>query len=375
MTRLLPGDTATESDRPRGTRRVLRYPDLAATVYPYFVPPGLADELPDLYGTVFTTLDWFLTWDGRLPTGACVLDDPRHVVLFYRDGATIEVLNKVFEMAPADAARLCRALFRALPLALRVHLDVMFPPYELGLPRRRLLNHDYLMLDMPESAEAYDASLSKSTRRKIRQGTKRLHRDFSELSTDVVVPGQDASPLVRQLAAWKIENFGRHGRTTYWETENGRVERTAGLVARCGEARVTSIAGRAVALALVCRAGGGVLVLEVGFDPAYRYYDLGFLAFYWALRDAVASGARSVNLHIGTPDFKERLGARRVPVTTVSVFRSPLVRPLYAAEGARLLWDRRGVYLWGVRFLARWLARRVWRTPRSSTNDRTSPTD
>ena len=113
---------------------MLRYPDLGATVYPYCVPPGLADELPDLYGSVFATWDAFLVWDGRLPTGACVLDEPRHVVLFRGADHTVEVLDHGCAIAPADVARLCRALFRALPLVLRVHVEITFAPWELRLP-------------------------------------------------------------------------------------------------------------------------------------------------------------------------------------------------------------------------------------------------
>ena len=343
----------------RGTRRVLRYPDLRATVYPYRVPPGLAAELPGLYDSAFATLDWFLAWDRRLPTGACVLDDPRHVVFFCVDGATIEVLNKVFEMAPADAARLCRALFRALSPALRVHLEVMFPPYELELPHRRLLNHDYLMIDLPDTVSAYDASLGKSTRHTIHKHANRLRRECPDLRTEVVVPGPRAEQLVKQIADWKIARFSRLGRTTYWETEPGRAARTAALVARCGYAHVTSIAGRPAAIVLACRAGDGVFFSELAFDPAYERYGLGLLAYYWAICDAVARGTRRGNLHLGTSGYKVRLGARRVPVFTLSVFRSRLARACYAGEAARLLWSRRAVYLWGARYTGRWAARQA----------------
>jgi hypothetical protein len=340
---------------------VLRYPDLGATVYPYRVPRELAEELPALYGSVLSTLDWFLAWDRRPPTGACVLDDPRHVVLFCVKGATIEVLNKVFEMAPSDAARLCRALFRALPLALRISLDVMFPPYELGLSHRRLLNLDYLMLDLPDNVMAYDESLSRGTRHWVRRGTNRLRRDHPGMSTEVVMTRQGAEHLVRQVADWKVARFRQRERAAYWETEDDRVARTAALVARCGQAHVTTIDGQMAAIVLVCRAGDGVFFTEVGFDAAYERYQLGFLAVYWSVRDAVAQGARRGNLHVGTPGFKMRLGARRVPVVTLSVFRSPIWRPVFAGEAARLLWSRRATYVWVARFAARWAAKSVRR--------------
>jgi hypothetical protein len=358
-TRALPATIGALPTPYSGTRRVLRYPDLGATVHPYRVPPGLADELPDLYGSVFATLDWFLALDRRVPTGACVLDDPRHVVLFWVDGGTIEVLNKVFDIAPSDVERLCRALFRALPLARRIRIETMFPPQQLGLSCRSLLRADHLVIELPHDVPSYVASLGKSTRRTIRGYSNRIRRDFPDLSTDVIKPGAAAAELVGQLIAWKTQRFARHGRTTYWQTEAGRTERYVALAARCCEAHVTSICGRRVAIHLVCRTGDNVVALEGAFDPAYERYRLGFLSMYWVVADAIERGARSLNAFTGTADVKKLLGARPVPAYRLSVFRSPLLRLLYAREAARLAWGRRRIYYWRVRHAAAALARRA----------------
>jgi hypothetical protein len=47
--------------------------------------------------------------------------------VFDRHGDTLDVLNKTFRIAPADASRACRALFRAFPEVRRIHLEVMTP--------------------------------------------------------------------------------------------------------------------------------------------------------------------------------------------------------------------------------------------------------
>src|SRR5450830_1381511 len=75
------------------------FTDLGAVVYPACVPGGLADELPGLYGSLFATEPWFRLFDRVSATGACVLESPRHVLFFWRDGDSIEVLNKAFPMA------------------------------------------------------------------------------------------------------------------------------------------------------------------------------------------------------------------------------------------------------------------------------------
>ncbi len=343
-------EIAVPPERRVGTERVLRYPDLGATIFPYRVPDGLVDELPELYGTVFSSMDWFLASDLVLPTGACVLDGPRHVVLFRPcDGGTIEVLNKVFAIASPDAARLCRALFRAFPLVGRVKVEVMFPPHELGLAHRRLLKADHYVIDLPHTVAAYHASLGRSTRRTIRGYTNHLRRDCPDVSTQVVAVGGRAAELVEQVVAWKIERFRRAGRTTYWETERGRLDQYRRLAARCCEAHVTTIAGRPAAIHLVAVTGWGAVAFEGAFDPAYERQRLGFLSSYWVVCDMVGRGLRRLNAFTGSPQVKVLLGARPEPAWRLSVYRSPLVRALSVRDAVGLAWRRRRDLYWRAR--------------------------
>ena len=146
----------------------LSYADLGAQVWLGKPPAGLLEELPDLYGSVFSTELWFRIFDGVAAGGACLLEGPRHVLAFWVDGDTAEVLNKAFPMSPRDAERACRALFQALPAVQRIHLEVTFPPADLRLPQRVLYAADDMVVDLPASADEYYASLGKRTRKNVR---------------------------------------------------------------------------------------------------------------------------------------------------------------------------------------------------------------
>src|SRR5664280_2211620 len=76
----------------------IEYPDLGAKVFPSHVPEGVLAELPTLYSSLLSTEAWFELQDKVQATGACVLERPRHVLLFHRDGDTLEILNKEFEI-------------------------------------------------------------------------------------------------------------------------------------------------------------------------------------------------------------------------------------------------------------------------------------
>ncbi len=257
-TQVSPASPAGTAGRPIS----LRLDDLGATVYPECVPEGLADELPILYSSLFSTLDWFLAYDRKRPTGACVLDEPRHVILFHRDGHILEVLNKSFACAPEDARRICRALFQVMPDVYLIHFSVMFPPQDLGLPWRLLERFDHMVIDLPDSVDEYYASLGKRTRKNVRWYQNRLERAHPDVHVEVVKPGERSRELLDQLIAWKTQRFRRTGRVTYWETNATLADRVADLIRRCGEVRMTLVEDEPAALDVCFRTGDTAVIVE-----------------------------------------------------------------------------------------------------------------
>ena len=90
----------------------ITYRDIDATVYPDAVPDGLVDELPDLYSSLFSSVDWWLTQDKVEPGGACLLEGPRHVLLFHIVDDTVEILNKTFAIDPASLVLVIAVVIR-----------------------------------------------------------------------------------------------------------------------------------------------------------------------------------------------------------------------------------------------------------------------
>jgi hypothetical protein len=343
-------------DPHRGGGGSFVYPDLGATVYPTAVPAGLAEELPGLYGSLFATTAWFSTFDEIEATGACVLDFPRHVLLFTPRGDTIEILNKAFPMAALDARRACKALFRAFPRARRIHLEVLFFPRELRLPRRVLVSADDMVVALPDGADGYTASLGKRTRKNLRNyenGLRLLHPDTT---TTIVPPGPESRALVEQFLAWHLERSGRLKIASVYVTKPEQRGQLALLAAKAGESQVTAIAGHAAAIEFIFFVGASATVYAGAFDPAYEDQHLGLLSTYWAVREAAARGARDCHLLWGTSYYKCRLGAVPVRATRLSVFRSQSARLFSPKESAEVLvghLKRHREYYWRSRHTAR----------------------
>ena len=306
--------------------RSLHYPDLGATVHVGAVPDGLAEELPALYESLFSTLDWFLTQDHRVPNGACVLDEPRHVILFSRSRATVEVLNKAFRCEPADVNRICAALFRAFPAVLCIRLDAMFPPQELAFPCLVRERTDFMVIELPATVDAYYHSLSKNTRKNVRRRQNQLERDFPNLATEMLWPGERSQELVDRLIDWKVERFRRKGLLTHWEVDPASRLSAGALLRRCGQAMVTSVDGEAMGIQLTFRVGDTAYAYQNAIDARFEAYSLGFLTFYRLACRAIESGATRLNAFESYESSKTPLGAHPVPTTSLSVFRSRLGR-------------------------------------------------
>jgi len=343
----------------------MRYPDLGAEVRLGSVPPQLPDELPALYGSLFCTASWFRIFDEAVPTGACVLSCPRHVLLFAEVGDTIEILNKAFLMAPVDAARACRALFRALPRARRIHLEVMFPPADLHAPKRVLYSAEDMVVELPGTAEAYYASLGKKTRKNVRNFENRLRRVHPDLTVEIVEVGERAGELVDQFLVWHLARARQRGFVSGYVSKPKQAAQTTELVRGGAEAQLTTIGGRLAAIEFLVFVGPDASIYAGSFDAAYSDLDLGFLSTYWAVRETARRGARRCHLLWGTDYYKSLLGARPETATRLSVFRSQGARLHSLDEAREVAWRdlrRRGQRdYWRARHAAGRLIRRYRR--------------
>jgi CelD/BcsL family acetyltransferase involved in cellulose biosynthesis len=343
--------------RPATGDAKLEFADLAVTIYQGSIPEGLADDLERLYGSLFSTIDWFETHDDARPDGACVLERPSHVLMFRRDGDTVEVLNKTFEIAPRDAWRACAALFRAFPGARRIHVEVMCPPQELRVPMRVLYTTDHMIIDLPGSTDEYYQSLGRSTRRNLRSARNRLRREHPDAETRVLRPGEGAVELLDEFLRWKRDRFRDKGRTTYWDDDPRLEKRFLELLRRRGEAHVLEIAGRRAAINFVFPVGDTICAQESSFDPGYTRLDLGLLSQYETVLNAIEQGARRMNLLWGSEAHKQHFGAVAHRATALSVFRSQAARLWSLDEamdvGRRRLRKASEAYYWKSRRASR----------------------
>jgi CelD/BcsL family acetyltransferase involved in cellulose biosynthesis len=263
-------------------------------------------------------------------------------------------------IAPEDVRRAVRALLRAFPSTTRIHLEVLFPPHELGLPARTISSADDMVIALPSDLDGYLASLGTSTRRNLRTYENRLRRAFPDVSTEIIEVGDRATELFDVYLAWKRPRLAAQGKSVYFDVLPDRKRRFVELLRRRGEGHITSVQGRTVAVLFTFPVGPGCSLAQYAYDPDLDYYHLGLLTQYWTIADAIARGMRQVSMLPGTSYYKERLGAAPERGTHLSVFPSQFARLHSAGEawevGRRRLRQRSSTAHWGARHRVRELA-------------------
>jgi hypothetical protein len=341
------GPGATAADR-------LSYVDLGATVHRdgnlADVPADVLAELPSLYGSPFSTAEYFAIYDRPRRVSVCELREPRHVVVFAPHGATADVLNKVAAIEPAAFERVVAAIFRAHPELRRIRAEIKFPPHELTRPLRQTYRSDDQVIELPADPSAWESRLGASTRKHLHRYRNGLRRKYPAFRLDTLEGGAITLPLVEQTLEWNRQRISAKGDSwMFADDQEATADRLWRLLQGHGVALCGHVGDERVATHLRLFVGDDCWAHTGGFDPAYADVHLGMLMTSFSICDAITRGSARFHLTWGTVEYKQHLGAAPVTAYRVSVYRSRLDRALYARERwALLVRDRRDLY-WRAR--------------------------
>lgn len=301
---------------------IIRFDDLSSTVYVGEVPAWAAAALPGLYHSFFSTMEYFRTYDAAVRISTCVLDDPRHIIMFTTAGRHLVVLNKVFDIDPDSADRLCATLFRLYPRTRKIRLEIMFHPSLLKWPSRTLLTGEDNVIWLPSTEQEYMAQLGASTRKKLGQHWRRLVQAHPDVRVESVAGEAVSADLVHAVVEMNRRRMTAIGARSMYDAAN---ESKLLRITRAHGRAVTVTAGRDLVAAAICQDTGDHATIQMhGYDSGFGGYSPGLEVLYQTVTDAVRRGRAAVHFGWGREGFKQRLGAAALPTWTLSVYRSHL---------------------------------------------------
>ena len=322
---------------------------LGAEVFLDCAPDEFAEEMSSRYGSFFSTVEYLRLYSHPPNYNACVLDRPRHAILFSLRGRTADILNRLVDFEPETVERAAGAIFTALPSVRRVRAEVKFPPSRLRRCHRIVQATEDMVVELPADADAYHRQIGNTTRKHLRQYGNKLRREHPDFELRRLERRDIPLELVEQTVAWTNERVRAKGDVSVYEDDPSKVRPLWQLLQHYGLALCGYIDGELVATQLILCVGGDTWIHTVGFDSRYESVHLGLLMTYYSILESIDRGHRRTHMLFGTPVYKRRLGAEPVTASVVSLFRTPADKAIYTSELCEIAWrDRQRIY-WAAR--------------------------
>lgn len=243
------------------------------------------------------------------------------VILFQTQGRVVRIVNEMHDIDAVQLEEFSKAMWRAYPdvdaiqiHALRIHGRCHKFPL-LGTE----VSEDYL-LPLPESIDAWYASLSSQTCQKLRYHYRRSYRKQPDLCFRQIEASEisDAQfDRILQLNRARMSHKGRSFNMGLHEMQSLRA-----VMREHGQISVIEIGGEICAGLLCTRLGKSIFMHVIAHDPRHDDLRLGYLCCALTIEAAITQGAARFHFLWGYYDYKVRLGGQRQALFRALMFRS-----------------------------------------------------
>jgi hypothetical protein len=285
------------------------------------VPAFVEDALASRYQTLHSSLPFFRVWRSVDHANCYVAlrdGEPEEILLFVCKGGQVNVLNEMIDVAPDSLKRFTSFVFEKFPNAELIRFNaVATVTTGLGLPVQRYNAKENFVITLPDTPEAYMASLGKSTRANLRSRLNHARKDFPSLRTELLVKDAIGEDVIRAIVRFSEHRIAGKGVRLKHD-----IDRIIALCRACGFVNLMTIDGRICAGSLGYRVGDGIFGEVSGHDPEFESHGFGALCVYHTACAGMETGARKYYLGGGTFEFKERMLGKRIDMDQVQIYRS-----------------------------------------------------
>jgi hypothetical protein len=308
-----------------GARQPLASDGIAIFCYENEVPPFVEAELERLYGNIFSSLAHFRAFSG-LPadTSTYVVRKNNEIVtifLFSSRKGHVQVLNEGMQLDEKEISRFADTIFAAYKSVNVISFHAVPAKIrKLSYPYQYFTCTEDLVVTLPDSREAYLASLGKNTRRNIKRYMDKLMRDHPSFRYDFYERDAADEQQMRIIIGFSRARIA--GKDKAFAIDENEIAQIIRLVKARGLIGVATIDGR------VCGGGIGYLVGSsfffriISHDPEYNDYSTGILCCYLTICESIARGCKQFNFMQDGYDYKYALGAVARKLEHVAIYRS-----------------------------------------------------
>ncbi|MDB5840841.1 MAG: hypothetical protein JWQ23_2793 [Herminiimonas sp.] len=297
---------------------------ISISCYENEVPPFVEAEMARLYENTFSSLTLFKIY-GRLDgTSTYVVRMRSEIItlfLFQAEKNRVKVLNEVIAVSQDDIDRFSAFIFDSFESvdAIIFHA-IQTNTRRLAFPFQRFNCLEDIVLDLPESEQAYHAMLGKNTRRNIKRYTDKLIKAFPSTRFGFYQDLEASEQDIRRIIELNHARMATKNKTSM--IDELETERVISLVKAGGLVGVVTIADRICAGAISFQAGSNYYLSILAHDPEYDPYWIGIICCYHIICRCIARAGTGFHFLWGRYDYKYTLRAKTKDLDHVVVYRS-----------------------------------------------------
>lgn len=298
--------------------------DISIQCHENDVPAFIGPALERLYGNLFSSLTYYRAFGGADNASTYVVRDGKTIVcawLFRRYRNSVRVINEGIHVDQDDVTRFVSTIFSRYPKVSVISFHAVRPNMvELPMPYQRFNCLEDMVLSLPGNANAYTASLGRSTRSYIHRYLNKLRRDFPSFSFRVASGAEVTEEEIRRIIGFNRARMAMKGKESINDEDTTR--RIIGLARECGLVGMIMLDGRICAGSVNYRVGDNYFLETLAHDPDYDDYRLGTLCCYLTICECIARGGHEYHFLWGQDDYKARLLGVQRDLDDLVIYRS-----------------------------------------------------
>ncbi|MES2934564.1 MAG: GNAT family N-acetyltransferase [Pseudomonadota bacterium] len=311
----------------RVERRLSGYAEntgIESIIYDNEIPSFVETALERLYGNIYSSLAEFHITGAIKDASTYVLRKHGTLValfLFRREKRKLVVLNEVISVSQEDIYYFASYVFSILDgvdaiVFGAIETDIRM----LSFPFQRFNYSEDIVVPLPNTEQAYLASLGPATRKNLSRHRNRLIRDFPSFCYRSFVRGEASEQHIRAIVKFNWDRMARKNKRSGIDEQ--RTQRLLALVNAHGFVWIATIDGRICAGAICLNVGPQYFMEISSHDYAYDQYRLGTLCCCLALCACIERGGHQLHLLWGRYDYKYMLGGMQRDLDKVIVYRN-----------------------------------------------------
>jgi hypothetical protein len=289
------------------------------------VPTFVEAELERLYGHIFSSLMHFRTYDDAARNMSTYIVRRNNAIvtifLFRREKGRVKVLNEGMKLDEQEVRRFASHIFSTYENVNAISFHAVRTEIErLPFPYQRFICSNDIVLTLPDSREAYLASLGKSTRSYLHRYENKLRRTFPSFRIEIFEKDEINEQDIRDIARLNRARMASKDKVS--SNDDDEAERIIRVAKACGLVAVVRIDGQVRAGVINYRVGNNYFMVVIAHDPEYNDYRLGTVCCFLTICECIARGGKEFHFLWGQYEYKYRLGGIQWDLDRLAVYRS-----------------------------------------------------